>query len=124
MLDTAKAIGAGAAYDGDAWDLCTGTYAERSLPVGAILTLAATGSEGSMFSVISDDQTGEKLGIAGEAIRPKFAVLNPELTYSLPAFQTACGACDMMSHIMERYFTNTTHTDVPTDCARACCARS
>ena len=75
VLDTAKAIGAGAAYDGDAWDLCTGTYAERSLPVGAILTLAATGSEGSMFSVISDDQTGEKLGIAGEAIRPKFAVL-------------------------------------------------
>lgn len=106
VLDTAKAIGAGAAYAGDAWELCTGTYAESSLPIGAILTLAATGSEGSMFSVISDDKTGEKLGIVGEAIRPKFAVLNPELTYSLPAFQTACGACDMMSHIIENYFTN------------------
>ena len=80
---------------------------QKAIPVATILTLAATGSEGSNSSVISNIKLGKKYGLNSELIRPVFSILNPEYTYSLPAYQTACGIVDMLSHIMERYFTNT-----------------
>lgn len=111
-IDSAKAIAAGAVYDGDFWDFYTGKTIEKALPVGTILTIAAAGSEGSLNSVITQEKTGTKNGAGGDAIRPKFSILNPELTQTLPAFQTACGAVDIMAHVFERYFTNTQNVEV------------
>lgn len=109
VIDTAKAIGFGVGYDGDFWDFFTGkAKIETSLPVGAVLTIAAAGSEGSDSCVITQEAGNLKWGCPrSDVIRPKFAVLNPRFTCSLPAWQTACGAVDMFSHICERYFTNT-----------------
>ncbi len=113
VIDTAKAIAAGVEYDGDFWDLFTGkAQFEKAMPTGVVLTFPATGSESSNGSVITNTKTGHKLAIVHNCLRPKFAILNPELTYTLPAFQTFCGAADIMSHVMERYFTSTTHTDL------------
>lgn len=108
-IDTAKAVGMGAGYDGDFWDFFTGrAKIERTLPVGVVLTIAAAGSEGSDSCVITREEGSLKWGCPRtDVIRPKFAVLNPRLTCSLPAYQTACGAVDMLAHILERYFTNT-----------------
>ena len=108
-IDTAKAIGMGASYDGDFWDFFTGkAKIETTLPVGVVLTIAAAGSEGSDSCVITLETGSLKWGCPRtDVIRPKFAVLDPRLTCSLPAYQTACGAVDMLSHIVERYFTNT-----------------
>ena len=94
VIDTAKAIGMGAEYDGDFWDFFSGkTKIERSLPVGVILTIAAAGSEGSDSCVITHENGNLKWGIPkSDAVRPKFSVLDPRYTCSLPPYQTACGA--------------------------------
>jgi alcohol dehydrogenase YqhD (iron-dependent ADH family) len=109
VIDTAKAIGFGAGYHGDFWDFFTGKAAiETTLPVGVVLTIAAAGSEGSDSCVITQEEGNLKWGCPKtDLIRPKFAVLNPRFTCSLPAYQIACGAVDMLAHICERYFTNT-----------------
>jgi alcohol dehydrogenase len=113
VVDTAKAIAAGVPYSGDVWNLFTGKASfNEALPVGVILTIPAAGSESSNGAVITNEQSGYKLAIIDEVLRPKFAILNPELTYSLPAYQTFCGIADIMSHVMERYFTKVKHVDL------------
>lgn len=113
VIDSAKAIALGAVYDGDFWDLyALGATVQNALPVGAVLTIAAAGSEGSPVSVITQEKGMYKRGGRGEALRPKFAVMDPTFTYSLPAYQTACGATDILAHICERYFTPTTGAEV------------
>ena len=108
VMDTAKAIAVGVPYDGDFWDFFAYKMPDTTLPVGAVVTLAATGSEGSDSTVITKEPENLKWGNKKcDLYRPKFAVMNPRFTCSLPAYQTACGAVDMMSHILERYFTNT-----------------
>ena len=106
-IDSAKAIAAGALYDGDFWDLYSGTPITKALPVGTVLTIAAAGSEGSGDSVITKEEGMFKRGTGSDLIRPKFSILNPELTQTLPPFQTACGITDIMAHLLERYLTNT-----------------
>lgn len=113
VIDSAKAISMGVPYDGDVWDF----FAKRiplknNLPVGVILTIPAAGSEMSMNSVISNEEAQLKLGFASPMLRPKFALLNPELSYSLPKWQTASGCMDIMAHVMERYFTPTKNVDL------------
>lgn len=110
VIDTAKAIAMGAVYDGDFWDFyCGKATPEAALPVGAILTIPAAGSEGSCKTVITkkDDKGIHKISIGSELIRPRFAIMNPELTMTLPWEQTAYGVADMLCHIFERYFSNT-----------------
>ena len=111
-IDSAKAIAAGAVYDGDFWDFYQGKYIEEALPVGTVLTIAAAGSEGSPDSVITNEDGMIKRGASGDAIRPRFSVLNPELTKTLPAYQTACGITDIMAHLYERYLTNSKDVEV------------
>jgi len=111
-IDSAKAIAAGVLYDGDFWDFYEGKYIEKALPVGTVLTIAAAGSEGSPNSVITKVDGSLKRGSNGECIRPVFSVLNPELTQTLPDYQTAAGAVDIMIHICERYFSNTENVEV------------
>ena len=106
-IDSSKAIAAGTIYDGDFWDFYQGKRIEEALPVGTVLTIAAAGSEGSPDSVITNEDGMIKRGASGDAIRPKFSVLNPELTETLPAYQTACGITDIIAHLYERYLTNT-----------------
>ncbi len=111
-IDSAKAIAAGAVYDGDFWDYYQGKPIENALPVGTVLTIAAAGSEGSPDSVITKEEGMLKRGASGDAIRPKFSVLNPALTQTLPAYQTACGITDIIAHLYERYLTNTKEVEV------------
>lgn len=111
-IDSAKAIAAGVVYDGDFWDYYQGKPIEKALPVGTVLTIAAAGSEGSPDSVITKEEGMFKRGASGEGIRPAFSILNPELTQTLPAYQTACGITDIMAHLLERYFTNTKEVEV------------
>ena len=107
-IDTAKAIADGALYDGDFWDFYSGKKTvERALPHGCVLTIPAAGSEGSTSSVITQLDGMLKRGLNSDFHRPRFAIMNPELTFTLPRYQLACGITDMMAHIMERYFTNT-----------------
>lgn len=114
VIDTAKAIACGACYDGDFWDFYIGkAKIQRALPVGVVLTIPAAGSEGSGNSVITNTATGQKISLRSpEHLRPVFSIMNPELTYTLPPYQTASGICDMMVHIFERYFTNTPETSI------------
>ena len=113
VIDSSKAIALGVPYDGDFWDFfCGKAKPERALGVGVVLTLAAAGSEGSKSCVITQEDGGFKRGCGNELNRPKFALMNPEVTYTLPAYQTACGATDMMAHILERYFTNEKGVDL------------
>ena len=106
-IDSAKAIGYGLMNEGDVWDLYDyKKQAKASMPLGVILTLAATGSEMSDSSVITKEEGLVKRGYSSDFGRPKFAILNPELTMTLPDYQTACGCTDIMMHTMERYFTN------------------
>ncbi len=113
VIDSAKAIAAGAVYDGDFWDFFEGKASiEKALPLGTILTIAASGSEGSPDTVITYEDGMYKRAADGEAIRPAFSVLNPELTLSLPDYQTACGVTDIMSHVLERYITNTKDVEI------------
>ncbi|MDD4700366.1 MAG: iron-containing alcohol dehydrogenase, partial [Oscillospiraceae bacterium] len=111
-IDSSKAIAAGTVYDGDFWDFYKGLTITKALPVGTILTIAAAGSEGSANSVITNEEGMFKRGAGGEAIRPVFSILNPELTMTLPAYQTACGATDIIAHVFERYFTNTKDVEI------------
>ena len=111
-IDSAKAIAAGAVYDGDFWDFYQGKHIEEALPVGTVLTIAAAGSEGSPDSVITNEDGMIKRGASGDAIRPRFSVLNPELTETLPAYQTACGITDIVAHLYERYLTNSRDVEV------------
>lgn len=106
-IDSAKAIGYGVMNDGDVWDLYDyKKQAKACMPLGVILTLAATGSEMSDSSVITKEEGLVKRGYSSDFCRPRFAILNPELTMILPDYQTACGCTDIMMHTMERYFTN------------------
>ena len=106
-IDSAKAIGYGVMNDGDVWDLYDyKKQAKACMPLGVILTLAATGSEMSDSSVITKEEGLLKRGYSSDFCRPRFAILNPELTMTLPDYQTACGCTDIMMHTMERYFTN------------------
>lgn len=106
-IDSAKAIGYGVANEGEVWDFYDyKRQANACLPVGVILTLAATGSEMSDSSVITKEEGLVKRGYNSDLCRPKFAILDPELTMTLPDYQTACGCTDIMMHTMERYFTN------------------
>lgn len=111
-IDSAKAIAAGVVYDGDFWDFYQGKLIEKALPVGTILTIAAAGSEGSPDSVITNEDGMIKRGATGDAIRPKFSILNPALTETLPAYQTACGITDIVAHLYERYLTNSKDVEV------------
>lgn len=111
-IDSAKAIAAGTVYEGDFWDFYMGKPVTEALPVGTILTIAAAGSEGSPDSVITKEEGMLKRGASGEAYRPVFSILNPALTQTLPAYQTACGITDIMAHLFERYFTNTRDVEV------------
>lgn len=109
VIDTAKAIAAGAPYAGDFWDFFAGkAEVKEALPVGVVLTIPAAGSEASGNSVITRREGMQKLSLrTPRALRPRFAVMNPELTYTLSPYQTAAGVVDMMVHVMERYFSNT-----------------
>lgn len=111
-IDSAKAIAAGARYEGDFWDFYEGKPVTDALKVGTVLTIAAAGSEGSGDSVITKEEGMLKRGAGGEALRPVFSILNPELTQTLPAYQTAAGATDIMAHVFERYFTNTKEVEI------------
>ncbi|MBO4807431.1 MAG: iron-containing alcohol dehydrogenase [Lachnospiraceae bacterium] len=112
VIDSSKAIAAGTVYDGDFWDFYMGKRIEEALPVGTILTIAAAGSEGSGDSVITKEEGMFKRGASGDAIRPKFSILNPALTQTLPAYQSAAGITDIMAHLYERYLTNTKEVEV------------
>lgn len=112
-IDSSKAIALGTLYDGDFWDFYgTGKPVERALPVGTVLTIAAAGSEGSGASVVTKEEGMLKRDTGSDLLRPKFSVLNPELTCTLPPYQTACGATDIMAHVFERYFTNTKEVEI------------
>jgi len=110
-IDSAKAIAAGAKYDGDFWDF----YARKvemkdALDIGVILTIPAAGSEGSQSAVITKTDGMLKRGLNSPFYRPQFSIINPELTYTLPTYQTSAGVVDMMGHIFERYLTNSDNT--------------
>jgi alcohol dehydrogenase len=107
VIDSAKAIAAGVPYAGDVWDFyMRKATINAAIPIGVVLTIPAAGSESSFGSVITNEEGSWKRDALSEHMRPRFAILNPELTFSLPSYQTACGAADIMSHVMERYFTN------------------
>jgi alcohol dehydrogenase YqhD (iron-dependent ADH family) len=107
-IDSAKAIAAGIPYAGDFWDFYEGrAEVQNPLPVAVVLTIPAAGSEGSPGSVITREEGALKRAVNAESLRPVFSILNPELTFTLPPYQTACGAADIMSHVFERYLTNT-----------------
>ena len=106
VIDTAKSIGIGVYYDGDVWDIYEGKGSiSDTLPVGVVLTIPATGSEASISAILTNGNS--KRAIDDVRIRPVFSIMNPELTYSLPPFQTTAGCVDIISHVFERYFTNT-----------------
>lgn len=114
VIDTAKAIAAGVPYDGDFWDFWAGkAVVADALPVGCVLTIPAAGSEGSGNSVITLLDGMHKISLRTDFwLRPKWSILNPELTFTLPPYQTASGIADMMAHIFERYFSNTEEVEV------------
>ncbi len=110
-IDTAKAVALGIPYGGDVWDFFEkGVSPEIVLPIGVISTLPASGSETSNAAILSNKEW--KLGFEDDRIIPKFAVMNPEYTLNLPAYQTSCGIADILSHLLERYFSDVKHTDV------------
>lgn len=112
-IDSAKGIALGVPYDGDFWDFYgTGKPVEKALPIGTVLTIAAAGSEGSGASVVTKEEGMLKRDTGSDLLRPRFSILNPELTCTLPAYQTACGATDIMAHVFERYFTNTKEVEI------------
>ncbi|MBQ8632435.1 MAG: iron-containing alcohol dehydrogenase, partial [Lachnospiraceae bacterium] len=108
VIDSAKGIAVGVDYEGDFWDFYEKKLGvTKALPIGTVLTIAAAGSEGSGASVVTKEEGMLKRDVGSDLLRPKFSILNPELTFTLPAYQTACGATDIMAHVFERYFTNT-----------------
>lgn len=107
VIDTAKAVAIGAKYDGDVWDFyCKKAIPEAALPIGTVMTLPATGSEGSNGSVITNKETGENADVMTEMLRPTFTLMNPELTLTIPKRQSVFGIIDMFSHVLERYFSS------------------
>ncbi len=121
VIDTAKAIALGVPYQGDFWDFYAGHAGPRSaMPVGVVLTLPGSGSEGSGNSVITRIEGRRKISVRfPDLLRPRFSVMNPDLTLTLPWYQTACGVVDMVAHVMERYFSNTRECDVTDGFAEA-----
>ena len=125
VIDSAKAIAFGATYDGDFADHAFGKDAKTmtpvpsALPIGTVLTIAAAGSEGSCNCIISLGEEKLKRTITGDRLRPKFSVLNPEFTFTLPAYQTACGLTDIFAHVVERYFTPTERVTVTDELCEA-----
>lgn len=112
-IDSSKAIAIGVPYEGDFWDFYMGkAFPESALPVASVLTIAAAGSEGSDGSVITHESGMYKRGFGCERMRPVFSIMNPELTMTLPPYQTASGCTDIMAHVFERYFTNTEHVEI------------
>ena len=112
-IDSAKAIAMGVYYDGDVWDIfAKGLSVSKALPVATILTIPAAGSESSDGAVISNEEKQLKFGYGSPHIRPLLSVMNPELFFTLPKEQIGNGVADIMSHVFERYFTNTVHTDI------------
>ena len=115
VIDSAKAIGYGMCYDGDVWDFYEGKAVPAGcLPIGCVLTISAAGSEMSSSSVISNEDGWKKRGVNNDLSRARFAIMNPELTYTLPAYQTASGCVDILYHTIERYFSGS-ETVEPTD---------
>jgi alcohol dehydrogenase len=113
VIDSAKAISMGVHYKGDVWDFFEGKgILNRTVPLAAVLTLSGSGSEASKYTVITNEQNFQKTGFGSDQIRPKFAILNPELTYSVPKDHTAAGVVDIISHILERYFGKVSHADI------------
>lgn len=107
VIDCAKAIAAGYHYDGDAWDLVIGKAPiQKAVPIGTILTLAATGSEMNGSSVISNEQTVEKIGFGSPLLRPAFTFEDPTLTFTVSPYQTAAGSVDIFAHLLENYFSS------------------
>lgn len=120
VIDSAKAIAAGAVYKGEVWDFFERkALVEKTLPIGVILTIPAAGSESSRSCVITNEDGWYKRGLNSPHIRPKFAIMNPELTYTLSQFQMACGVADMFSHVLERYFTHTKGVDFTSELCEA-----
>ncbi len=115
VIDSTKAIGYGMCCDGDVWDFYEGKAVPAAcLPIGCVLTIAAAGSEMSSSSVITNEEGWKKRGVNNDLSRARFAVMNPELTYTLPAYQTASGCVDILYHTIERYFSGG-ETVEPTD---------
>lgn len=113
VVDSAKAIAAGVLYDGDVWDFFIDQATlTKALPIGVVLTIAASGSEASSGSVITNEDGFHKRSFGGEVLQPVFSILNPELTKTLSTYQTMCGVADIMSHVLERYFTSVQHVDL------------
>lgn len=113
VIDSAKAIGVGALYDGDVWDFYEYKCApQKCLPIGTVLTIAAAGSESSPSTVITNTDLMLKRGLTNDVMYPKFSFLNPENTFTLPKYQIGCGVSDILAHMMERYFVNTKNVDV------------
>jgi alcohol dehydrogenase YqhD (iron-dependent ADH family) len=107
VIDSSKAIAAGAMYEGDVWDFYTGKVLPlNALPIGAVLTIPAAGSESSQGSVITNEDGWLKRPVNADCLYPRFSILNPELAFTLPRNQMANGIADIMAHLMERYFTN------------------
>ena len=120
VIDSGKAIAMGVVTDEEVWNFYLGTSVPTScLPVASVLTIPAAGSEMSEATVITNEDGGVKLGYSNDMLRPKFAIMNPERTFTLPPYQTAAGVTDMMMHTMERYFTNDDDMDLTTDLAEA-----
>ncbi len=113
VIDSAKAIAMGVCYDGDVWDMYEkGVNIEKALPVVTVLTIPAAGSEASGDTVITNEEKQLKYGYGHNLLRPLMSFMNPELFFTLPENQVANGVSDMMSHVFERYFTNTTHVEL------------
>jgi len=120
VIDSAKAIGMGVPYEGDVWDFFTGkAKILKAIPVGVVLTIPAAGSEVSGDSVITNEEGLYKKATGAEIMRPKFSILNPELTFTLNAKQTATGVCDIMAHVFERYFTTVKNVELTDRLAEA-----
>ena len=112
-IDSAKAIAMGVYYESDVWEIYEeGKAIEKALPVATILTIPAAGSEASGDTVITNEEKQLKYGYGSPRLRPLLSIVNPEFFFTLPKNQIANGVADMMSHVFERYFTNTTHTDL------------
>ena len=120
VIDSAKCIAYGVPFEGNVWDIYMGKAEPKEmLPVAAVLTIPAAGSEMSESSVITNEDGDVKLGYSNNMSRPKFAIMNPKRTFTLPPYQTAAGVTDMMMHTMERYFTKDDDMDFTTDLAEA-----
>ena len=120
VIDSSKCIAYGVCFDGNVWDIYLGNVEPKAmLPVASVLTIPAAGSEMSEASVITNEDGDVKLGYSNNMSRPKFAIMNPGRTFTLPPYQTAAGVTDMMMHTMERYFTKDDDMDFTTDLAEA-----